>query len=303
LINYSVVIPNKNNFLLLERCLASIPDRNDLEVIIVDDCSDETQFNLDNYPGKDRNSVEIIFTKENNGAGFARNQGIQNARGEWIIFSDSDDCFCNDFLKYTDKYLGTKYDIVYFASVIIELLKEKKLKNGDFRNNLIDSYIRREEGSLKKIKFMHTTPWGKLYKKDFIIKNKILFEEVVAGNDLLFCVKASHNAINIAADQNKMYTYFRNNIDSTTYSKNYDVINARYLALLRLNQFLVKIGEENYKRLILNNFFKVSFFGLKETILAIKQLYMHDSSFLKEIKVLMKIIIERIKSNIFVRLN
>ena len=52
--NYSIIIPHKNSTKQLQRCLDSIPFRDDLEVIIVDDNSDPEVVDFDNFPGKER---------------------------------------------------------------------------------------------------------------------------------------------------------------------------------------------------------------------------------------------------------
>ena len=63
-INYSIIIPHKNSPLLLERCLESIPIRDDLQIIIVDDNSDPEVVNFSKFPGLDRLNTEVYFTKD-----------------------------------------------------------------------------------------------------------------------------------------------------------------------------------------------------------------------------------------------
>lgn len=71
--NYSIIIPHKNSTKLLQRCLDSIPFRDDLEVIIVDDNSDPEVVDFDNFPGKERPNTIIIFSKEGGRQGRVRN--------------------------------------------------------------------------------------------------------------------------------------------------------------------------------------------------------------------------------------
>lgn len=58
---YSVIIPHKNRQEIIQRCINSIPDRDDIEIIIIDDNSDSNLVDFDNYPGKDRKTY--IFTE------------------------------------------------------------------------------------------------------------------------------------------------------------------------------------------------------------------------------------------------
>lgn len=83
--HYSIIIPHKDIPKLLQRCLDSIPQRDDLEIIIVDDNSDPDIVDFDKFPGKDRLNTIIVFDKTGKGAGRARNVGIKNAKGKSFI--------------------------------------------------------------------------------------------------------------------------------------------------------------------------------------------------------------------------
>ena len=56
--NYSIIIPHKNTPELLRRCIKSIPQRDDLEIIIVDDNSSKEIVNFDNFPGLNRKTQQ-----------------------------------------------------------------------------------------------------------------------------------------------------------------------------------------------------------------------------------------------------
>ena len=103
----SVIICVWNQEDLIKRALDSIPKREDIEIIVVDDGStDNTLKNLKAYP-----NITVISLPENNGIGHARNIGLENAHGEYVHFLDSDDYL------YTDEYLKVldllDADIVY----------------------------------------------------------------------------------------------------------------------------------------------------------------------------------------------
>lgn len=124
-INYSIIIPHKNIPELLQRCLDSIPRRVDLQIIVVDDNSDLDKVDFSHFPGMNEECVEVYFTKEGKGAGYARNIGLQHAVGKWLIFADADDFFNCGFLYSIDKYRDSLYDIIYFGvnSVFSDSLK------------------------------------------------------------------------------------------------------------------------------------------------------------------------------------
>lgn len=104
-INYSFIIPHKNTPKLLKRCVDSIPTRDDIEVIVVDDNSDD---NL--KPTLTRSDLVIILLDKNDAkrAGHARNIGMDIAKGRWLLFADSDDYYSENMLKLLDKYLDSK---------------------------------------------------------------------------------------------------------------------------------------------------------------------------------------------------
>lgn len=89
--NYTIIIPHKNCPDLLYRCLASIPRRDNLQIIIVDDNSDFEKVDFETFPGLNEPCVEVYYTKEGKGAGYARNVGLKHAKGKWLIFVDADD--------------------------------------------------------------------------------------------------------------------------------------------------------------------------------------------------------------------
>ena len=107
MINYTFIIPTRNIPLLLNRCLNSIPLRNDIQIIVVDDNSDPKIVNQDNFPFKNRKNVEVIFNKYSKGAGYARNLGLQLAKGKWLLFPDADDFYVDGFIDILDNKVNS----------------------------------------------------------------------------------------------------------------------------------------------------------------------------------------------------
>ncbi|KAA6303909.1 putative glycosyltransferase EpsJ, partial [termite gut metagenome] len=119
-INYSIIIPHKNIPDLLRRCLNSIPRREDIQIIVVDDNSDSNIVDFEHFPGMGEPCVEVVFTKEGKGAGYARNVGLSKAKGKWLLFADADDFFCEFLLQNIDKYLNANVDVVYFKAQSVD---------------------------------------------------------------------------------------------------------------------------------------------------------------------------------------
>lgn len=115
----TVIIPVYNQEKLIVRALESIPKRNDIEIIVIDDGSIDNTFQvLENHL---RKNMTLISNKENKGVAYAVNKGYDLAIGEYVVLLGSDDYFYTDeFEEIINKLDGT--DLVYF---------DMKVNNGD----------------------------------------------------------------------------------------------------------------------------------------------------------------------------
>ena len=111
---YSIIIPHKGIPDLLMRCLRSIPVSEDIQVIVVDDNSADADTYLDKYPELSRPYLEFIRTKTGGGAGYARNVGLDRAKGKWLLFADADDFFVEDMHDIISSYVDSEADVIYF---------------------------------------------------------------------------------------------------------------------------------------------------------------------------------------------
>lgn len=215
---YSVIIPTKNSPLLLQRCLESIPLRSDIEIIVVDDNSDPDIVDFYNYPGLGRFNTKVIFDKEGKGAGRARNIGLNQAVGKWLLFADSDDFYNKGAFDELDKYSDSDIDILFFNVNSLDSVTLKKSNRDQNFQKYIELFLNGTEPNGESIKFRKWEPWNKMFKRDFIINNHILFEEIPRCNDMSFSLLAGFKAKNIAASIRKLYCV-TTNPNSITKSK------------------------------------------------------------------------------------
>ena len=111
----SVVIPVYNQESLIERAIRSIPRRDDIEIIVVDDGSTDDTWNKLVTIGIELNDPNfiVLHNRKNMGVGYTVNRGLDIADGEYIVLLGSDDYFYTDeFLKAMEQLDGT--DLVYF---------------------------------------------------------------------------------------------------------------------------------------------------------------------------------------------
>lgn len=243
MINFTIIIPTKNIPSLLNRCVNSIPKRNDIQIIIVDDNSDPQIVDFHNYPGIDDSRIEIYYVKENKGAGYARNVGLKHAKGKWLIFADSDDFFTKEFTIILDEYVDANYDVIYFKTISVDSNSLEPSTRSLGFNRYIDLYLNHKIDKVE-LGLNYCVPWGKIIRRNIVDKNGLLYSETKASNDIYFAARLSLASDNIYADYQYIYCVtFRRDSLTTTPSINllYDRLNEK----LKRNQLLIDSGYRN----------------------------------------------------------
>ena len=245
MINYTIIIPHKNSIKYLQRCLDSIPDKNDIQIIIVDDNSDAVEIN--NFPGLNKKNTEVYFTKEGKGAGYARNIGLSHAKGKWLLFADADDYFNDGFYDVIEKYVNSDYEIIYFSATSIDNNSGAKANRNKNIVKVINNFNKEKYKTFEDLIFKNWTPWSKMFKHKYIKQKNLLFEEVKVGNDALFVLESGINAKKIAVDKYPIYcvTYSPNSLTYTITSETR--FDERFNAKIRINNYLHNIQQNKYK--------------------------------------------------------
>lgn len=200
---YSIIVPHYNIPLLLKRCLYSIPKRDDLQIIVVDDKSTDENINkLKNlellFP-----YVSFIYSEINGGGGKARNVGLKYARGAYVLFADADDFFnycINDIL---DEYKDKTYDVVFFNASFIDTETYLPTMRGTTLKWVVEEYKRTSDMNL--FRYVSGEPWSKLIKKELITNNNIEFEESIIHNDTKFSYLVGFYAETVRFDNKALY--------------------------------------------------------------------------------------------------
>jgi glycosyltransferase involved in cell wall biosynthesis len=183
----SLIIPIYNGERYVAKCLDSIAHQSfsEFECIVADDGSTDDTLKIINTFDDPR--IKII-KNNHKGSSFARNSGFTKARGDFIIFLDSDDFFHEDMLKTMYQQITEQSaDVVIcnykrFDTVTKEYSEEvlagQDAPSGVFNANDIPELI---------FNIFSGVPWNKLYRKDFLIKNNLTFaEDLVIGADSVF---------------------------------------------------------------------------------------------------------------------
>lgn len=196
---FTFIIPHKNSPQMLQRLIGSIPERDDVEIVVVDDNSEKAQ-----RPVLTRRNATVIHLDANNskGAGHARNVGLAAAQGKWVLFADADDKYSTVFPEFLDKYKDSEADVVYFNYDQVR---------GDVVTRQACPYINLTGNDNKyRLKYLFTVPWNKMTKLRLIREHVIEFEECPVGNDIFFTYQVAYFSKSIAVEPASMYVYYIN---------------------------------------------------------------------------------------------
>lgn len=252
MVKVSVIVPVYNAEKYIDACIASIiaSTLENIEIILVDDGSTDNSYErCKSYAANDKR-IKIVRQK-NQGAGVARNKGLEIATGQYIGFVDSDDYIEPDmYERMYNAVINTNADIalcgVYIHNKDNDISKSYlPFKSGEvldkkvLEDTIIPLMIAPEkEQDTKKI--ITRAMWCRIFKKDLIEKYSIRFTNHKNGQDTLFTLNATCKAESLIIVTDNLYHY-RNNI-GITLSKGYtdDV----YDRLLAVRNEVVKIVDE-----------------------------------------------------------
>lgn len=221
----SVILPVYNVKAYLTRCLDSVLKscgdeyRDSVEILLIDDGSTDGSEILCDQLSQQYPNLVCTVHKENGGLASARNEGIHHAKGEYVLFVDSDDWIEQDTIpKLLMKIEKEHPDIVKFGYNRIEngVCIEKThpgLENRTYYDVEIQSDVYYEvlgNGRLFNYSSCFViSAWASLYKMDLIQKSGILFESerVYLNEDILFNLKITAFASSIAVLPDCFYNY------------------------------------------------------------------------------------------------
>lgn len=202
----SIVAPVYNVEKYLKKFIESILEQTykDFELLLISDCPTDNSLSIcENYELKD-NRIRVIKQGKNGGVAKARNRGLLEAKGDYIMLADSDDYLPKDALTTLINLLEeTKADMAmggFFLDIDGEI-KRKKFR--DFKK------IYNHEKAIKCHLNFHTLygyPWGKLFKR-YVLKNVKDPEDMSSGDDGVFSFLALANANTIAFTDYPVYYY------------------------------------------------------------------------------------------------
>ncbi len=243
----SVVVPLYNAEKYVADCIESVINQTigfeNIELIIVDDKSTDNGKAVALEYAKKFENIKVLETEKNTGiAGHARNVGVANATGKYLMFSDADDFYaltaCETLYNFmeeknadfvTANYSNADEDGTPWEKPIFNLEKYDtfKLDSKDFINSFF---------------VLNSSVCNKIFRREFVEKNNLKFLEGVPAEDAFFSYSAMMHTDNIYYNKTVMYYYrVRNRSGALSVSWNcsksyFDRINSAYKEIYRIFQ-------------------------------------------------------------------
>jgi len=242
----SVIVPVYNRADCLNRCLNSLINQSlkEIEILVFDDCSTDKSVELIQKYSNEFNQIILVKNEENIGSGAIRNLGVQQAKGKYVLFVDSDDWIDSEACEIL-------YNVAEANSLDILVGKYKEVY-GD-QPKVIASNLNKSLSVSDGLSFMENNEftshaWNKLWLRDFIIKHDLKNEEGRYYQDVSMTLEAFILAKRVASIDYSYYYYYLSNSASVTRMPSTD----KHLRdrIWVITYFLQKINDYNGTKVI-----------------------------------------------------
>ncbi len=179
----SIIIPVYNAEQYLPACLKSITEQTftDYEVILVDDGSNDGSGRLCDALAAEHDGVRT-YHQLNQGVSAARNHGLREARGTWVMFVDADDAlYADNSLECVMQEATADVDMVVGGCVKVDAAGKEITDNSKTEQQTMDA-LTYARCLLNSTYGYQGFVWSKLFRRDLILKGKVTFDET-----LYFC--------------------------------------------------------------------------------------------------------------------
>lgn len=264
----SIILPVYNVEKYVNKCLESIVAQtySDFEVIVIDDGSTDKSGKIcDDWAARD--SRICVYHEVNSGVSSARNKGLKIAKGEWILFIDSDDWIDSRMLEICMReMISSNAEICFFGNkevreenvnlvIEYERCNIKKITEEQFLDFQYRIFNRDRKACCNRNIIKLSSPC-KLYKKELLDKNNITFQEqLVTGEDGVFNLYAYQYAKSGVCIEEPLY-YYRIHKESVTQrftpniEKNFTVLHKAYERFINSTDNVNKFKEVFEERMI-----------------------------------------------------
>lgn len=264
----SIIVPVFNVEKYLYQCVVSIIEQTykNIEIVLVDDGSSDNSGSICDFFSKIDSRI-IVLHQKNRGVSFTRNIGTKRATGDYIMYLDSDDWIeketCEVAIEAAQK---NDAEVVFWSyektfakrdSVRIPLFETDRLFEGTERQWLhrrMIGLVGKELTAPTKTDAFNS-PWGKLYRKDIIETNNIVFldHKEVGSEDVLFNIQVFW-LIKKAYYIHRFFNYYRQDTPNALTKTHKSALFPRFLNLFSyIDSFMMKNHLSGDYQIALNN--------------------------------------------------
>lgn len=269
--DFSIIIPHYNCPDLLVRCLKSIPDSPDIQIIVADDHSDNYEYICKQIEELGRCNVEYHYL-DKGWAGHARNVGMSLSLGKWIIFCDADDYFSSSAFDVFNNYKDSDADMVYFKHNAAYTDSGKPCVRFPIRNESIDNYLKAKNGkAVYDILYKDVVPWAKMYSNSFLRTHNFKYEEIRSNEDVMFVVSCNTHASRIDVSDAIVYTITMRP-GSLTMSINRENMFTGFGVAIRYSKYVKSMNHPEYSSRLLSHVrLALKYYGVNEALRYLKE--------------------------------
>lgn len=274
--DFSVIVPCwRGAIKYLPKLFDSIPEKDEIEIIVVDNSKDPVKREEIDSPRK----IILLHSAPERHAGGSRNDGIATANGRWLLFADADDYYSPDAFDIYYSMFDTDAEIVYTGMGGVYEDTGKPSGRGDNYARKVHQYCEGETDEYS-LRLGFPSPCCKMVSHELVDRHHIKYDEIRAGNDMFFSLQSGYYAKKITAVDRVTYIATVNE-GSLTKRFDYEVMRARLYARLRCNQFLRRTGNRKRQHSIMYLLYEARHCSFKEKMTLVKMmLRYHQNPFI-----------------------
>lgn len=207
----TIVVPMYNVEKYIEKCLDSLINQTykNIEILVINDGSKDNSLIIAERKAKEDNRIKII-SQLNQGLSAARNTGMDNAKGQYICFVDSDDFVHPDYVKLLlESMVDNDSDISVCDFFYID--EEDNTWKRKEKENKIYNNIEALKDIFCKEQNTEVMTWNKLYKIELFKDNNIYFPVGRYHEDNFTTYKLYYYSKKIAMISDELYYYLQRN--------------------------------------------------------------------------------------------
>ncbi len=262
-IKVSIIVPVYKVEKYIEDCILSIINQSlkEIEILFIDDHSPDDSMTIVREYAKNDKRIHIFSTSENSGAGVARNIGLENAKGNYVIFMDPDDMFANDNIVEKMYNEANRNEYTTICANIYVVNRDSHYKKYGLLSEY-NGYVVKENKIIEYKDYDVWSSWGFtrfMYSNKIIKSNNIRFPNVRNYEDPIFLINyiSKVNKIYQIAEPMYLYRYIEKKSNVKFETINNIIIGMEFLFdYYKSNELMIQYSNE-YRNLVnfINNDF------------------------------------------------